>query len=117
MAKILIIDDSFLTRKMTGRVLREIGHDVIESETGIDGLEKAAAEAPDAIILDLLMPVMPGLTVLEELKNRGLTMPVVVCTADIQQTTQDMCIAAGAAGFINKPISMRAAEEMLKKIL
>ncbi len=103
MAKILLIDDSWLTRRGLLGMITGAQHTVVEAENGSQGLEMILSQCPDCVILDLLMPEMDGYQVLEVLKEKGNTIPVVVCSADIQDTARKKCMDLGAAGFLNKP--------------
>ncbi len=103
MSTILLIDDSWLTRRGLSNILKAWGHEVKEAENGRQGLDMLDTEAPDLILIDLLMPVMDGFEVLAELKNRKVKTPAIVVTADIQDTVKERCLQMGAAGFINKP--------------
>jgi len=99
MAKVLIIDDSWLTRRGLLGMISGSAHTVIEAENGKQGLSIIEAESPDCIILDLLMPEMDGYQVLEALKEMGNTIPVVMCSADIQETARKKCMDLGAWGY------------------
>ncbi len=103
MAKILIIDDSIFMRMQMKDILQNAGHQVLEAAGGEDGLQLAAAQNPDAIILDLLMPGIGGVEVLEKLRDQGVQTPVIVHTADIQDSTRQQCLDLGARAFLNKP--------------
>lgn len=105
MPNILIIDDSWLTRRGVKRILATQDYEVSEAENGLQAIEQILSNKPplDAIILDLLMPVMSGTELLEKLKEHNIKIPVIVLTADIQKTVKDKCIELGAIGFMNKP--------------
>ncbi len=103
MAKVLLIDDSWLTRRGISGILKADGHDVSEAENGRTGIEKALSDSPDLILLDLLMPEMDGFEVLAELKKQEVKTPVIVVSADIQDTVRVRCLEMGAFGFMNKP--------------
>lgn len=111
--KILIVDDSRFILASVGKTLREHGYNVIEAGNGLEAIEKTGTEKPDCVLLDLLMPGIDGLGVLEKFKTAGLDIPVIILTADIQETTRKKCLESGAAGFLNKPPQ---AEEMLAAI-
>lgn len=113
MARILIIDDSEFSRQRTVEILKGNGFDVLEAAGGREGLQKAEGNKPDCIILDLLMPEMNGYEVLNELKEKGITIPIVVLSADIQDTTQQECFKLGAVDFVKKPPK---EEEVLKAV-
>ncbi|MDY6964445.1 MAG: response regulator [Halobacteriota archaeon] len=102
MARILVVDDSMLIRQIVKKALKTEGHEVIEASDGVEALEKAVAEKPECIFLDILMPEMDGFGVLEKLKEKGLSIPVIVLSADIQETTKTKCFELGVADFLNK---------------
>ncbi len=104
MARILIADDSFLQRRILGNILKGDAHETIEAVNGKDALKKAETESPDCILLDLLMPEIDGFGVLESMREKGLDIPVIIFSADIQDTTRTKCYELGVADFINKPI-------------
>ena len=117
MAKILLIDDSWLTRKGLSGMISSSGHEIIEAENGMDGVKKIQDERPDCIFLDLLMPKMDGYEVLEILKEKNIKIPVVVCSADIQDTVKNKCMESGAFSFLNKPPMPEEVLHILKKTL
>ncbi len=104
MAQILIIDDSAYQRHKARHAVETAGHELLEAANGSDGLKTAAATMPDCILLDLLMPKMRGEEVLQTLRDQGLDTPVIVLTADIQESTRQRCLELGAVAFINKPL-------------
>lgn len=105
MSKILIVDDSWLTRRGVKRILQSEGYDIIEAENGLQALEliNGGDGTIDAVVLDLLMPEMNGTEFLERLNQDQIKLPVVVLTADIQKTVKQKCIELGADLFLNKP--------------
>jgi len=102
MARILIVDDAKVSRLTVGYILRDDGHKVLEAANGQEAVEMAVTHSPDCIILDLIMPGMNGLDVLTAVKQKGVVAPVIVLTADIQETTRAKCLELGAVAFINK---------------
>ncbi len=103
MAKILVVDDSWLIRKVVGGYLRKEGHEVVEGENGNQCLDLAELEKPDVVILDLLMPESGGLDVLQALRREGRNLPVIVLTADIQEATHEQCRQLGVDQILQKP--------------
>jgi len=117
MVCILIIDDSAFQRKIISSVLNGENHTVITATNGHEGLKKAVLEKPDLIITDLLMPEMDGGTFLSEVKNAGLSIPVIILTSDVQKVTRDRCLALGACGVLNKPVNREALLELIRTAL
>jgi two-component system, chemotaxis family, chemotaxis protein CheY len=85
-------------------MLEPAGFEVIEAEDGMTALERYSIEKPDVVILDLVMKGMYGLDVLTKLRELDPQARIVVISADIQRSSQDMVHAAGAIGFLNKPV-------------
>ncbi len=102
-AKVLIVDDSAMSRRMARRILEEGGYSVIEADEGTAALETYFLEKPDLVLLDLVMKGMYGLDVLAKLRELDPSVRVVVATADVQSSTRAMVEDAGARVFINKP--------------
>lgn len=102
-AKILIVDDSALTRRTLRQILETAGYEVLEAENGLDALERYFLDKPDVVLLDLVMRGMYGLDVLQKIRELDPSARIVVVSADIQTSSQDLAGEAGAAAFINKP--------------
>jgi len=117
MAKILIIDDSLLARRMLKEILTVEGHEFIEEKDGMSGIERYFLERPDLVLLDLTMEGMHGLEVLKKIREVDPKAKVVVATADIQSSTHQMVIDAGASGLIEKPFKESEVLEKVKEAL
>ena len=102
-AKVLIVDDSALTRRSLRQILETAEYEVMEAENGLDALERYFLDKPDVVLLDLVMRGMYGLEVLQKIRELDPQARIVVVSADIQTSSQDLAGAAGATGFINKP--------------
>ena len=103
--KIMVVDDSAMSRRTLRRILETAGHSVVEAEEGMAALELYFIEKPDLVFLDLVMKGMYGLDVLGKLREMDAGARVVVASADIQTMTRAMVEEAGALGFINKPFT------------
>lgn len=103
MPNILVIEDSQYQRTRICRILEAAGHQTLQATNGREGLHMAATHQPDCVLLDLIMPEMDGVEVLEQLHARGAHLPVIVVSADIQESTRQHCLDCGAAAFLNKP--------------
>ena len=112
--RILVVDDSALSRKrFLAKPLSDAGFEVTEAANGEEGLAAFKEGEFDCIITDLLMPVMDGFEFVEELSQLGCETPILVASADIQETSRTKILEAGAAGFLNKPYSK---DELLEKL-
>jgi two-component system, chemotaxis family, chemotaxis protein CheY len=108
--KIMVVDDSALSRRTLRRILEGAGYSVVEADDGMAALELYFIEQPDLVFLDLVMKGMYGLDVLAKLRELDAGARVVVASADVQTSTRALVEEAGARGFINKPF---AAENVL----
>jgi CheY-like chemotaxis protein len=102
MPRILILEDSFLSRRLLSKTLKSEGYDVVEACNGSEGLAVLAKETIDCILLDLLMPEMDGEAVLKTLQQRSIPTPVIVISADIQETTRQQCLSLGVFAVLHK---------------
>jgi two-component system, chemotaxis family, chemotaxis protein CheY len=115
--KILIVDDSSMSRRIMRRILESAGHEIVEASEGATGLEQFFLEKPDLVFLDLTMRDMYGLDVLAKLHELDPEALVIIASADIQDSTREMVVAAGAHAFINKPLSPEKVLEVLETVL
>ena len=81
MAKIMVVDDSELTRMKCSRLLEERGYSVVEATNGLEAVEKYQQSRPDAVLLDIVMPEMDGMTALREMKRIDPAARVAMVTA------------------------------------
>ena len=102
-AKVLIVDDSALTRRSLRQILENADCEVVEAEDGLAALERYFLEKPDVVLLDLVMRGMYGLEVIEKLLELDAAARIVVVSADIQTSSHELAEQAGAKAFINKP--------------
>jgi len=117
MAKILIVDDSSMSRRMLRNILEKAGHQVIEAIDGISGIEAYFLDHPDLVLLDLVMEGMYGLDVLEKLRQLDSTVQVIIASADIQTSTRETAQTAGAKAFVNKPFASVKVLEVVNTVL
>jgi two-component system, chemotaxis family, chemotaxis protein CheY len=117
MAKILIVDDSGMSRRTLRKILEPAGHQIIEAEDGIVALERYFLDKPDLVFLDLTMTGMYGIDVLNKLREMDPQARVIVASADIQSSTREMVEAGGASAFVNKPFTGDKVLSVLSKVL
>ncbi|MCT7982507.1 response regulator [Laspinema sp. A4] len=117
MAKILIVDDSTLSRGILRRILQTEGHLIIEAKDGLTGIESYYIEKPDLVLLDIAMPDMQGTEVLEKLRAFDHHARIVMATADLQEMTRAAVMAAGALGYVTKPYNPDAVLDTVNQVL
>lgn len=117
MAKILVVDDSGLSRRTLRKILEPAGHEVIEAAEGITALERYFLDKPDLVFLDLTMSGMYGIDVLNKLREMDPGARVVIGSADIQSSTREMVQASGARAFINKPFVNEQVLSVVNRVL
>ncbi|MBP3954469.1 response regulator [Gemmata sp. G18] len=113
MARILVVDDSALSRRVSRRILEGAGHSVADVADGLTALERYALDKPDLVLLDVTMNEMDGLEVLRQLRVMDSAAVVVMATADVQSSTRALAETGGASGFVSKPLS---AETVLRAV-
>ena len=117
MAKILVIDDEPGIRDLLHQLLRRKGHDVVLAESGQNGLEFFRRYRPDVIVLDLKMPGMDGLTVLQQVRSLNPQQPVIILTGAATPETEQQVRALGVTEFVEKEFSLHLLGDSLKRLL
>lgn len=113
--KILLVDDSPTELQIMGDFLAKNGYTVITAGNGEEAIDKAKAEHPDLILMDVIMPGMNGYqatrTITRDDATRGI--PVIMCTSKSQETDRIWGMRQGALDYMTKPIDRNA---LLQKI-
>jgi two-component system cell cycle response regulator DivK len=119
MKKILIADDKATSRELLRTVLERQGYEVMEAADGEEALQKALAEFPDLILLDLQMPRRTGYEVLGELRKdaRHAALPIIALTASAMQGDRERALAAGFTGYLAKPVALVQLREEVQRLL
>lgn len=119
MKKILIIEDDRSFLKLAKYVLERAGYSVLTAENGFAGLDRAMAEAPALVILDVMLPGIDGLDICRWLNANAATaaIPVVAVSAKVrQQNRADIC-ASGACCYMEKPLQPEMMLEIVEELL
>lgn len=114
--KILIVDDEKNHRLMLKLHLEDAGHKTEQAENGMKALEALKKEQFDAILLDMKMDVMDGLTFLGMMNRQGISLPVIVITAFSTVKTAVESMKLGAVDYLTKPVDIPQLMEALGKI-
>lgn len=109
---VLVAEDADDLRALSVLYLKRLGLTVLEAANGRDAVELALKGAPDAILMDLEMPIMGGLEAVKNLRKRGYSRPILATTAHAGEPHRTLALAAGCNDLLSKPISyavLRAA--------
>lgn len=120
MRRVLIIDDDEMIREVAEISLVAVGGwEVIAAGSGEEGLSKAIAEQPDAILLDVMMPGLDGPATLQRLKADPATsgIPVVFLTAKVQRAEQQQWTGLGVSGVLLKPFDPMVLASQVAELL
>lgn len=114
--KVLVIDDVEGNRKLMEKYLTKLGYSVETSENGEDGLNKLRGAGFDMVLLDIAMPEMDGITVLEQIRqNNNLDkVLVMMTTAEDDMNTALQCLRMGAQGYLTKPINLDQIKQQIQ---
>lgn len=113
--KILLVDDSETSLLMSRMILSKANYDIVVAKNGADGVDRAVAERPDLVLLDVVMPKMNGFEACTALRARQETerIPIIMVTTRGEGTSVESGFAAGATDYITKPVN---GLELLTKV-
>jgi two-component system OmpR family response regulator/two-component system copper resistance phosphate regulon response regulator CusR len=103
---ILVVEDDVVLGRAVRQGLQEAGHECAWVRTGDEGYQQALSQRYDAIVLDLLLPGLPGMNVLERLRGEGVKTPVIVLTALGSVEDRVKGLRTGADDYLVKPFAM-----------
>jgi CheY-like chemotaxis protein len=117
--KILVVEDNEDSRELVIKVLKNKGYQVTAAVDGEEAVEKAIAEKPDLILLDISLPKLDGYEVAKKLKSLAefQETPIVALTAHAMKGDREKVIVAGFEGYITKPINVRELPDQLKSYI
>jgi two-component system alkaline phosphatase synthesis response regulator PhoP len=93
------------------------GYQVLTASDGVSGLERALADSPDLVILDVMMPRMSGLEVCKQLKAKRPSIPIIMLTARGQEVDKVVGLELGADDYVTKPFSIRELLARVKAVM
>ena len=119
MAKILLVEDNEMNRDMLSRRLERRGYEVIVAVDGEEGVARAKADTPDAIVMDLSLPGIDGWEATRQLKAATETraIPVLALTAHAMAGDREKALEAGCDDFDMKPVDLPRLVEKLEALL
>jgi two-component system cell cycle response regulator DivK len=114
-----VVEDNPLNLKLVRDVLQYAGYDVIEAQSGEEGVRAAQADPPDLVLMDLQLPGIDGTETLRRLRqgSLGRDVPVVAVTAFAMAEDRERASLAGFDGFVEKPISVRELPGQIEAFL
>jgi DNA-binding response OmpR family regulator len=115
--RILIVDDEPALVQGLEDNLRFEGYETLAATSGEEGLARALAEAPDLVLLDVMMPTRSGWEVCRELRQRGVDVPIIMLTARGEETDRVRGLELGADDYITKPFSLRELLARVRAVL
>jgi two-component system chemotaxis response regulator CheY len=116
-SRVLIVDNSAISRRIIRGILESAGHEVSEAADGMAALERYSLDKPDLVILDLVMGGMTGLDVLKNLRKMDGQARIIISTADIQISTREMVEQAGSRGLVIRPIKKEELMGLVNSVL
>ena len=119
MTKVLIVENHADMREILVRVLELMGFSVITSRNGKEGIEKALAEKPDLIVMDIMMPEISGWEATRILRSNAETkdVPVLAATVLFRPSDLQRCISAGCNDYIVKPFTVRQLRRKIESLV
>jgi two-component system alkaline phosphatase synthesis response regulator PhoP len=115
--RILVVEDDLSILAGLSMNLRFEGYEVLQAQDGRTGLARALDEAPDLVVLDLMLPELNGFEVLKELRQRGRDTPVVVLSAKGMETDKILGLNLGADDYVVKPFGLQELLARIKAVL
>ncbi len=117
--KVLIVEDDPGVSRFFSFSLESEGYEVSTAMNGLEGLNKARAELPDVIILDIMLPGLDGFEVCHRLRSDPKTarIPIVMTSAKGQEVDREMALKVGANRFLNKPVEYEDLIDAVKGVI
>ncbi len=117
MGRILLVDDRADFRQVLGERMQARGYETLEAASGAQALELAAAQAPDLVVLDMVMPEMDGMETLRRLRQEHPGLPVIVLTGYGASQDVSQALTLGAHDYLVKPVDLDALLEAVQQAL
>ena len=117
MPVVMIVDDAAFMRVRSAKLLRENGYDVVEAENGAQAIRMYQEVRPDAVLMDITMPIMDGLEALTNIRKLDPNAKVAMVTAMGQQSIVIEALKSGAKDFVVKPFQAERVLSALKRLV
>ena len=105
--RVLLAEDHLGTIEVMQQELEVLGYEVVVAQNGLEAVEKAVAESPDVIVMDMLMPKMDGFQAASSIRQNPKTkdIPILAATALARPGDREKCLESGCDGYIAKPFT------------
>ena len=113
---VMVVDDDSLIRRAVTLYLSSRGYEIIGAVNGNDCLTKLNSKVPDVVLMDVMMPGMDGRETCRRVREFS-EVPIILLSARAQETDRELGIAAGANGYITKPVSLKEVEAQVRALL
>jgi len=119
MARVLLVEDNDMNRDMLSRRLASRGFEVLTAVDGEQGVEMAAAEMPDLILMDMSLPVLDGWGATKRIKAEARTrsIPLIALTAHAMSADREKALQAGCDDYDTKPVELRRLLGKMNQLL
>jgi len=111
--KILIVDDEEQICALFDIYLSDLGYQVVQAQDGVEALDIIAAESPDLAFIDIKMPNMNGIDLMDALNEQGSKLPVIIISGFSTESLAREALAKGAFDYIGKPIELTRVSEII----
>ncbi|TFE00946.1 response regulator transcription factor [Jeotgalibacillus salarius] len=115
--KVLVVDDEQSIVTLLKYNLEQSGYDVLTAYDGAEGIALVESEHPDLLVLDLMLPVMDGIEVCKQLRQKQIHIPIIMLTAKDEEFDKVLGLELGADDYMTKPFSPREVVARVKAIL
>jgi len=117
--RILVVEDNEDSRFILIVILRSLGYETTEAETGTQGVEKALSEEPDLIVMDLGLPGISGIDAAREIKKNPSTahIPIIAHSAWSPSQWKEEALEVGMVGYLEKPVSRELMNATIEKFI
>ncbi|KIL53252.1 PhoP family transcriptional regulator [Jeotgalibacillus alimentarius] len=115
--KVLVVDDEQSIVTLLKYNLEQSGYEVLTAYDGAEGIALVESENPDLLVLDLMLPVMDGIEVCKQLRQKQIHIPIIMLTAKDEEFDKVLGLELGADDYMTKPFSPREVVARVKAIL
>ncbi len=117
--RILLVEDNADAVDIMRLIMESLGYEVAVAKNGLEGVEMAGSQAPDLIVMDILMPVMDGFEAISRIKKNPTTQKIPILAATVLALPRDRerCLAVGCNNYISKPFTPREFQAAVKSLV